>query len=36
MSVIEQIRTHEMIEEIAMENLEELLDWLRQKKTMFN
>ncbi len=36
MSGIEQIITHEMITEIARENLDDMLRWLRQKQTMLN
>lgn len=36
MSWIEQIITHEMITEIARENLDDMLRWLRQKQTMLN
>jgi len=36
MSGIEQISTHEMITEIARENLDDMLRWLRQKQTMLN
>ncbi|MBC6422231.1 MAG: hypothetical protein GDA43_14720 [Hormoscilla sp. SP5CHS1] len=36
MSGIEQISTHGMITEIARENLDDMLRWLRQKQTMLN
>lgn len=36
MSEIQQIPTHEMITEIARENLDDLLRWLRQKQTRLN
>ncbi|MGK7901604.1 MAG: hypothetical protein AB4352_09355 [Hormoscilla sp.] len=32
----EQVTNHEMIREIANRNLEDVLRWLKQKKTMLN
>lgn len=36
MSGIEPNPSHEMITEIARENLEDMIGWLRQKKTRLN